>query len=191
MKQSAREGPHRTDHHDGSFAAADLLQAALGLASDLDLPTVLHRFVTASAALTGAAFGAINVLDPHGRSTTFVHTGVDERLAAMIGRSPHAVGVLGAIPSHGTMRLGDLKEHPSFRGFPPDHPPMGSFLGTAVRVRDRVFGYLYLSNKPGGFSPEDDEIVLTLAAAAAVAIQNAQIYAASEQIGRASWWGRV
>ena len=68
MKQSAREGPHRTDHHDGSFAAADLLQAALGLASDLDLPTVLHRFVTASAALTGAAFGAINVLDPHGRS---------------------------------------------------------------------------------------------------------------------------
>ena len=181
MKQSAREGPHRTDHHDGSFAAADLLQAALGLASDLDLPTVLHRFVTASAALTGAAFGAINVLDPHGRSTTFVHTGVDERLAAMIGRSPHAVGVLGAIPSHGTMRLGDLKEHPSFRGFPPDHPPMGSFLGTAVRVRDRVFGYLYLSNKPGGFSPEDDEIVLTLAAAAAVAIQNAQIYAASER----------
>ena len=177
----AREGPHGTDHHDGSFAAADLLQAALGLASDLDLPTVLHRFVTASATLTGAAFGAINVLDPHGRSTTFVHTGVDERLAQMIGRSPHAVGVLGAIPSHGTMRLDDLKEHPSFRGFPPEHPPMGSFLGTAVRVRDRVFGYLYLSNKPGGFSPDDDEIVLTLAAAAAVAIQNAQIYAASER----------
>jgi signal transduction histidine kinase len=181
MTQSAREGQHGIDHHDGSFAAADLLQAALGLASDLDLPTVLHRFVIASATLTGAAFGAINVLDPHGRSTTFVHTGVDERLARMIGRSPHAVGVLGAIPSHGTMRLDDLKEHPSFRGFPPEHPPMGAFLGTAVRVRDRVFGYLYLSNKAGGFTPEDDEIVLTLAAAAAVAIQNAQIYAASER----------
>ncbi len=181
MTQSAREGQHGIDHHDGSFAAADLLQAALGLASDLDLPTVLHRFVIASATLTGAAFGAINVLDPHGRSTTFVHTGVDERLANMIGRSPHAVGVLGAIPSHGTMRLDDLKEHPSFRGFPPEHPPMGSFLGTAVRVRDRVFGYLYLSNKAGGFTPEDDEIVLTLAASAAVAIQNAQIYAASER----------
>jgi len=176
-----RDATRGTDHHDGSFAAADLLQAALGLASDLDLPTVLHRFVSASAALTGAAFGAINVLDPHGRSTTFVQTGVDERLATMIGRSPHAVGVLGAIPSHGTMRLDDLKEHPSFRGFPPEHPPMGSFLGTAVRVRDRVFGYLYLSNKPGGFTPDDDEIVLTLAAAAAVAIQNAQIYAASER----------
>lgn len=179
--QPDREVPHGTDHHDGSFAAADLLQAALGLASDLDLPTVLHRFVTASAALTGATFGAINVLDPHGRSTTFVHTGVDERLATMIGRSPHAVGVLGSIPSHGTLRLDDLKDHPSFRGFPPDHPPMGSFLGTAVRVRDRVFGYLYLSNKPGGFTADDDEIVLTLAAAAAVAIQNAQIYAASER----------
>src|SRR5690606_3409056 len=99
----------------------------------------------------------------------------------LIGRSPHAVGVLGAIPSHGTLRLDDLTHHPAFKGFPANHPPMGPFLGTAVRVRDRVFGYLYLSEKPGGFTDEDDEIVLTLAAAAAVAIQNAQLYAASER----------
>jgi len=177
-----RNGQERPEgHHDGSFAAADLLQAALGLASDLDLPTVLQRFVTASANLTGAQFAAINVLDARGRSTTFVHTGVDERLARLIGRSPHAIGVLGTIPSHGVLRLDDLTHHPSFKGFPPNHPPMGPFLGTAVRVRDRVFGYLYLSEKPGGFTDEDDDIVLTLAAAAAVAIQNAQLYAASER----------
>ncbi len=176
-----RAAERHDGHHDGSFAAADLLQAALGLASDLDLPTVLQRFVAASAKLTGAAFAAINVLDARGRSTTFVHTGVSENVARLIGRSPHAIGVLGAIPSHGTLRLEDLMHHPSFKGFPPNHPPMGAFLGTAVRVRDRVFGYLYLSEKPGGFTDEDDDIVLTLAAAAAVAIQNAQLYAASER----------
>ena len=174
-------GESRPERRDGSFAAADLLQAALGLASDLDLPTVLQRFVAASANLTGAAFAAINVLDARGRSTTFVHTGVDERLASLIGRSPHAIGVLGAIPSHGTLRLDDLTHHPAFKGFPANHPPMGPFLGTAVRVRDRVFGYLYLSEKPGGFTDDDEDIVLTLAAAAAVAIQNAQLYAASER----------
>lgn len=170
-----------TDHHDGSLAAAELLQAALGLASDLDLPTVLQRFVAASADLTGARYGAINVLDARGRSTTFVHTGMDERLAAMLGRPPHAVGVLGAIPPHGTLRLEDLMHHPTFKGYPPHHPPMGSFLGTAVRVRNRVYGYLYLSDKPGGFSDDDDDVVMTLAAAAAVAIQNAQMYAESER----------
>ncbi|WP_372594296.1 GAF domain-containing sensor histidine kinase [Actinotalea sp.] len=171
----------RTDHHDGSLAAADLLQAALGLASDLDLPTVLQRFVAASADLTGAKYGAINVLDARGRSTTFVHTGMDERLTAVLGRPPHAVGVLGSIPPHGTLRLDELMQHPTFKGFPPHHPPMGSFLGTAVRVRNRVYGYLYLSEKAGGFTDEDDEVVITLAAAAAVAIQNAQMYAESER----------
>ncbi|WP_182111536.1 MULTISPECIES: GAF domain-containing sensor histidine kinase [unclassified Actinotalea] len=166
-------------HHEDRLAAADLLHAAVALGADLDLPTVLQRFVSASADLTGARYAAINVLDSQGRSTTFVHTGIDERLAALLGRPPHAIGVLASIPSHGTLRLADLTQHPTFQGFPPDHPPMGSFLGAAVRVRDRVFGYLYLSEKPGGFTDEDDEAVVTLAAAAAVAIQNAQVYAES------------
>ncbi|MBO1750737.1 GAF domain-containing protein [Actinotalea sp. BY-33] len=167
-------------HHDSSLAAADLLQAAINLASDLDLPTVLQRFVQASADLTGARYAAINVLDARGRSTTFVHSGMDARLAELLGRPPHAIGVLGSIPAHGTLRLEDLTQHPSFAGFPPHHPPMGAFLGTAVRVRDRVFGYLYLSEKAGGFTAEDDQAVLTLAAAAAVAIQNAQLYGQAE-----------
>lgn len=177
--QPRHDEPHHT--RDESLAAADLLQAALGLASDLDLPTVLHRFVQASADLTGARFGAINVLDARGRSTTFVHTGVDERLAALLGRAPHATGVLGAIPPHGTLRLDDLLQHPQFKGFPPHHPKMGSFLGTAVRVRNRVYGYLYLADKQGGFTDDDDAVVVTLAAAAAVAIQNAQMYAEAER----------
>ena len=163
------------------LAAAELLEAALGLASDLDLPSVLQRFVAASAELTGARYGAINVLDSRGRSTTFVHTGMSPELAALLGRGPHAVGVLSAIPPRGTLRLEDLTQHPTFHGFPAGHPPMGSFLGAAVRVQDRVFGYLYLSEKPGGFDVGDDAVVLTLAAAAAVAIQNAQAYADAER----------
>lgn len=174
-------GPRTTEQERESVAAADLLRAAMELASDLDLPTVLQRFVTASADLTGARYAAINVLDARGRSTTFVHTGIDDRLAAMLGRPPHAIGVLGSIPPHGTLRLDDLTQHPTFKGFPPNHPPMGSFLGAAVRVRDRVFGYLYLSEKAGGFTDDDDDAVMTLAAAAAVAIQNAQVYAQSER----------
>jgi len=165
----------------GPVPAGDLLQAAIDLASDLDLPSVLQRFVAATSALTGARYGAINVLDSRGRSTTFVQSGVDERLAQVLGRGPHAVGVLRAIPTQGTMRLEDLTQHPAFEGFPPGHPPMGSFLGAAVRVRDVVYGYLYLCEKPGGFTDEDDATVQTLAAAVALAIQNAQLYAAAER----------
>ena len=170
-----------TDRHDRSLAAAELLQAALGLASDLDLTTVLQRFVTASTELTGARYGAINVLDARGRSTTFVHTGIPERLAALMGSAPHSGGVLGAIPPHGTLRLDDLLAHPAYEGFPKNHPRMGAFLGTAVRVNDQVYGYLYLADKADGFTDDDDEIVITLAAAAAVAIQNAQVYAESRR----------
>ncbi len=172
---------HVARHGSGPITPPELLQAAIDLASDLDLSSVLQRFVVATSALTGARYGAINVLDSRGGSTTFVQSGVDERLAQALGRGPHAVGVLGAIPSQGTMRLDDLTQHPAFQGFPPDHPPMGSFLGAAVRVRDVVYGYLYLCEKPGGFTDDDDATVQTLAAAVALAIQNAQLYAAAER----------
>ncbi len=176
---------HVARQQGGPIPASDLLQAALSLASDLDLPSVLQRFVIASAALTGARYGAINVLDSRRESTTFVQSGVDERLAKLLGRGPHAVGVLSAIPTEGTMRLDDLTKHPAFLGFPAGHPPMGSFLGAAVKVRDTVYGYLYLCEKKGGFTDEDDRTVQTLAAAVALAIQNAQLYAATER--REQW----
>lgn len=166
---------------DRTRRSVDLLRAALDLASDLDLPAVLQRFVNASAELTGAAYGAINVLDASGRSTAFLHTGVDEEVATLLGRPPHAIGVLSAIPAHGTLRLADLTQHATFQGFPEHHPAMTSFLGTTVRVRDLVYGYLYLADKPGGFTDADDEIVAHLGAAAAVAIRNAQLFAEADR----------
>ncbi|WP_448630398.1 GAF domain-containing protein [Cellulomonas soli] len=85
--------------------------------------------------------------------------------------------MLGSIPDEGVLRLDDLREHPAFIGLPPGHPPMGSFLGAAVRVRGERYGTLYLSEKDGGFDDHDESVVLSLAAAAAVAVQNAQLYA--------------
>ena len=158
-------------------ATGELLAAILDLAGDLDIRSLLERFVTASTSLTGARYGAINIVDDDGASTTFVQSGVDERTVAALGHAPHATGVLGQIPDVGVLRLDDLTRHPAFGGLPPGHPPMGSFLGAAVRVRGDRYGTLYLSQKPGGFDPDDESVVLALAAAAAVAVENAELYA--------------
>ncbi|QTE28644.1 sensor histidine kinase [Pengzhenrongella sicca] len=160
-------------------ASTDLLSAFMALSADLDLPRLLERFVAASTSLTGAQFGAINVLDEHGASVTFVQAGMPAPIVAALANPPHAIGVLGEIPSHGVLRLHDLMEHPAFRGLPAGHPPMHSFLGTAVRVGEEIFGYLYLSEKVGGFDAGDEAVVTALAAAAAIAIQNAQHYEAA------------
>ncbi len=158
-------------------ASAGLVEAILTLAADLDVPSLLERFVEASTALTGARYGAINIVDDEGASTTFVQSGIDTATVARLGHAPHAWGVLGSIPDEGVLRLEDLTAHPAFRGLPPGHPPMGSFLGAAVRVGGSRYGTLYLSEKSGGFHDEDESLVLALAAAAAVAVQNAQLYA--------------
>lgn len=179
----------------GQPVSARLLEAVLGLTAELDLPTLLRRFVDAATELTGARFGAINVFDSRGRSATFVHTGVDERVAELIGMSPHGLGILGNIPSEGALVLDDLSAHPGFRGWPAHHPRMHSFLGVAVRVREIVFGHLYLANKievgeegrreSQKFTEEDVSLIKALASAAAVAIENAQLYEARTQ--RVRW----
>jgi signal transduction histidine kinase len=162
-----------------------LLRAVLILAADLDLRSLLERFVHASTQLTGARYGAINILDERGTSTTFVQSGVDDGVMAALGHPPHAVGVLGEIPDHGVLLLSDLTRHPAFLGLPAGHPPMHSFLGSAVRVSGETYGYLYLSEKSGGFDDDDEAVVTALAAAAAVAIQNAELYAIERR--RESW----
>lgn len=165
----------------------DLMAAILAVAGELELPAVLERFVQVSAELTGARYGAINVLDENGASLTFVYTGVPTAVARMMAHPPHAQGVLGEIPETGALRLDDLTEHPAFRGWPAHHPAMGSFLGASVRVRNQVFGQLYLSEKLDGtpFSDTDERTIVALAAAAGVAVANAQLYAQSER--REQW----
>ncbi len=155
---------------------APLLDAVLAIAQDVDLDGVLERVVHASQTMVGARYAALGVLDETGTSVRrFLHAGIDEATADLIGPLPTGGGVLGELIRHPEpLVLEHLGDHPSSIGFPPHHPPMDSFLGVPVMVGDDVFGNLYLTDKPGGFTDEDRRLVVGLAAVAGAAIRNAR-----------------
>ena len=156
-----------------------LLDAVLAVASGLELDATLRSIVQAAVELVDARYGALGVLAPNGRISRFVNVGIDERTRALRGPLPEGRGLLGQlIVDPRPLRLGDLTEHDASVGFPPHHPPMRSFLGVPVRVRDVVFGNLYLTEKVGGseFTAADEVVVEALAAAAGIAVQNADLY---------------
>ena len=170
-----------------------LLDAVLAVAGDLDLETILARVVTAACELVDARFGALGVLDEDGEGlSAFVHEGVDEATVRRIGRLPEGRGVLGLLIDQPTpLRLDDISSHPLAAGFPPGHPPMGAFLGAPVRIGERVFGNLYLTEKADGssFSEHDEELVVGLAAVAGAAIANARLYEEARE--RETWRAAV
>jgi len=156
-----------------------LLDAVLAVGTGLDLQTVLNRIIEAAVRLVDARYGALGVIDETRRLSQFLTVGVDEATAAAIGPLPRGGGILGLLINEPEpLRLHDLNLHPAAFGFPDHHPPMRSFLGVPIRVRDEVFGNLYLTEKAGGgdFDDEDESVVLALAAAAGVAIENARLY---------------
>ncbi|MFI7413487.1 GAF domain-containing protein [Streptomyces sp. NPDC049627] len=156
-----------------------LLDAVLTIGSDLDLDVVLRRITESAVALVDAQYGALGVLGEEGRIKQFITVGVDEETVRAIGHYPEGRGILGLlIREPEPLRLADLGTHPESVGFPEGHPPMTTFLGAPLRVRDRVFGNLYLTDKRGGtqFDDEDEAVLRTLAAAAGVAIDNARLY---------------
>jgi signal transduction histidine kinase len=156
-----------------------LLDAVLTVGSDLDLPSMLRRIVASAVGLVDATYGALGVLDDTGtRLSQFITVGIDDETHARIGNLPEGHGILGLlIVDAKPLRLTDLREHPDSYGFPDHHPQMRSFLGVPIRVRDEVFGNLYLTDKRGSdtFSDLDEELVVALAAAAGVAIENARL----------------
>ena len=156
-----------------------LLSAVVSLAEDLTLEAVLDRVVRSACGLVGARYGALGVIGEDQKLSHFITVGIDEEGIRLIGDLPTGHGVLGhLIREPKPLRLHDLGQHPIASGFPPNHPPMKTFLGVPVRVRDAVFGNLYLTEKTGGqdFTPEDEELAVALAAAAGVAIQNARLF---------------
>ena len=165
-----------------------LLAANRAIMSDLDLRAVLRRTVEAACSLVKARYCALGVLtaDGHGLQE-FVHTGMDEQTVARIGPLPVGKGLLGAlIDDPRPIRLRRIADDPRSVGFPPHHPPMATFLGVPIRLRDTVFGNLYLTGAEGGeFTAEDEETVLALAATAGVAIENARLF---EQASRRQEW---
>jgi signal transduction histidine kinase len=158
-----------------------LLSAIVTVGSDLDLSTVLGRIVESATVLADARYGALGVLDPSGTRLMEFHTvGIDDELRREIGALPEGHGILGVlIDDPRPLRLPDLSRHPDSYGFPPGHPSMTSFLGVPVKVRGGVFGNLYLTDKRSRrtFTDLDEELVVGLAAAAGVAIENARLHA--------------
>lgn len=159
-----------------------LLDAVVGVGSDLDLRSTLHRIVVAACRLAGARYGALGVIGPDRLLVEFITDGISVEVHQRIGDLPTGRGILGLlIDEPKPVRLRDIAEHPRSYGFPPNHPVMRSFLGVPVRIRDQVFGNLYLTEKRGAeeFTEEDEETVVALAVAAGVAIDNARLYAAA------------
>ena len=156
-----------------------LIEAGLALASELDLDAVLTRIVSLAVDLTGATYGALGILDEHvPRIEHFITQGIDEATRARIGAHPVGDGILGLlIQERRPMRIPDIETDPRSAGFPPNHPPMHSFLGAPVLALGKVFGNLYLTEKVGApeFSDEDEAALVVLATQAGVAIENARL----------------
>ncbi|HYN95094.1 MAG TPA: GAF domain-containing protein, partial [Pilimelia sp.] len=161
-----------------------LLDAVVGIGTDLDVRGILRRIVQAACELAGARYGALGVIGSDQRLSDFITHGIDEELHARIGDLPRGRGVLGLLISDPQpVRMPDITQHPRSYGFPPHHPPMHSFLGVPIRIREQVFGNLYLAEKQGGgeFTDDDEEIMVALAAAAGVAIENARLFALAQR----------
>ncbi|WDT90104.1 GAF domain-containing protein [Streptomyces sp. SCSIO-PteL053] len=156
-----------------------LLDAVMSVGRELALPQVLRDIVEAAVSLVDAEYGALGVVGSDQKLAEFLPIGIDGETWRQIGGLPTGHGILGELIRHPEpLRLSELSDHPASAGFPPHHPPMHSFLGVPIRVRDEVFGNLYLTEKRGAsdFDAEDEAVVSTLAVAAGIAIENARLY---------------
>jgi len=175
---TADQRPHGSA---GPDELRQLLGAVMVIGSELELATVLRRIAETATALVGADFGALGVLDAERVGLSdFIAVGLDPVTRAEIGELPRGHGILGRlITDPRPLRLPDLSLHPDSCGFPPHHPHMTSFLGAPVLIRGQAFGNLYLCDKAGGgvFTDADEELVVTLASAAGIAIDNARLHA--------------
>lgn len=161
-----------------------LSRAAVAVASNLSLDKVLRQIVESARELANARYAALGVPDSSGTLARFVHSGMEADVVATIPHLPEGRGLLGAILQEGrTIRIPAIGDDPRSVGFPAGHPPMKSFLGVPIRVGGEIVGNLYLTEKldAGEFSQTDQELIELLAANAAIAIKNAQLY---EQVGR-------
>ncbi|HEY8649177.1 MAG TPA: GAF domain-containing sensor histidine kinase [Candidatus Limnocylindria bacterium] len=177
------------DLHEGELAQARRLRAlnaaGLALSAEIETETLLHKIADLARVVGDAKYAALGTFDEHGVVTRFYTAGISDEVHKKIGPLPVGKGILGLLPREGRpIRLRDLHEHPASVGFPPNHPPMKSFLGVPLRWRGESVGNLYLTEKLGGgeFTVEDEEALVALAAQAAIAIENARLYAQTSQM---------
>ncbi|HEV3380238.1 MAG TPA: GAF domain-containing protein [Trebonia sp.] len=164
-----------------------LLEAVVAISSGLDLESTLRRIVETAIILVDATYGALGVIGEDKRLAEFIPVGLTEQQIARVDHWPEGRGLLGLlIDDPRPLRLADISRHSASSGFPEGHPPMHSFLGVPVRVRDEVFGNLYLTGKHGGgeFTEDDEAVLVALGAAAGVAVENARLYEATRRSQR-------
>ncbi len=157
-----------------------MLEATLLLEADLELPVLLRHLIEEACSMTGARYGALGVLNDQGTALSeFMTVGLEPDEERRIGARPTGQGVLGLLISDPKpLRLANLGSHRDSFGFPPNHPPMTSFLGVPIKVRGDVYGNLYLTDKVGWseFTSDDQALVEGLALAAGIAIENARLH---------------
>ncbi len=163
-----------------------VLEATLLLEADLELPVLLRHLIEEARQMAGARYGALGVLTDEGTALSeFITVGLQPDEERRIGARPTGRGVLGLLITHAhPLRLRDMGSHPDSYGFPPHHPPMTSFLGVPIKVRDEVYGNLYLTDKIGWseFTQDDEALVVALALAAGIAIQNARLHQRVQEV---------
>lgn len=160
-----------------------LVEAMLVVTAGLELDETLRTIVHTAIDLVDARYGALGVRGHDHELVEFIYEGIDGATREEIGHLPEGHGVLGVlIDDPKPIRLDHISHHAASVGFPPHHPPMQTFLGVPVRIRDEVFGNLYLTEKADGlpFSEDDEVLVQALAAAAGIAIENARLYEQSK-----------
>ena len=165
-----------------------LIEAMLTVTAGLELDATLQTIVRTATELVDARYGALGIRGEGHELVEFILEGIDETELAALGQPPRGIGVLGLLLDDPTpIRLDDIRKHPASVGFPPHHPPMRTFLGVPVRIRDEIYGNLYLTEKAGGqpFTEDDQNLVEALAAAAGVAVDNARLYEQSR--ARQAW----
>jgi two-component system sensor histidine kinase DevS len=150
------------------------------LVAELRLDSVLHKVADLAAEVIGARYAAVGLLAPDRRTLdNFAVSGLSEAEQQAIGSLPVGRGILGLVIREGRpIRLADLGKHPVSAGFPPNHPPMRSFLGVPIASPEGVIGELYLTEKLGAeeFSAEDEHIAVLLSVATASAVENARLH---------------
>jgi signal transduction histidine kinase len=155
---------------------AALVRGAAAVTAKADLTELLAAAAETARETTGAQYAALGVIGEHGTLIEFIHVGIPEDVAEAIGPLPSGRGVLGTLITEAkTIRLDRIQSHPDSIGFPTNHPPMTSFLGVPVTAGDHVFGNLYLTEKEGGFTTEDEQLVEALAAIAGSAVSNVRL----------------
>ena len=162
-----------------------IIEAMLLIGADLDLPGILRQVIEEACSITGARYGAIGVLNSERSGLSeFITVGLDPDVEQRIGRRPKGLGILGLVIDHPEpIRIADLSAHPNRYGFPLDHPPMTSFLGAPIKVREEVYGNLYLTDKIGWSEFTNDDLVLleALALSAGIAIENARLHESTKE----------